>query len=406
MEAEEHSKQLLFDIEASPVTADGSSKEHLRQLGMSELDAVLTKAKAGADPWEFQQQPKRVRDLADDTAEHDADVAAMGAWLERNRPLLLAAGFVVAQGGSWVLMKGSLLSMHTPAVLTFLHLLAAAALQLALVANNVLPAPQLSAAAAKGALVPSMVSALQLLLVMGVLEHTSVFLLLCWVLVVPLLLGVTRVADVARKRWLLPLDGKQLPCLAVAAAGLGLEVLLDGSARSAAAYLMLLAWTAVLVLDMVWQQVKVDATLGHLIMEPDFLFRARELGDLEAALSPSSQALLTASLPALPVLALGLVSLEAKDLVDHEPSVPTLEALLLSCLAFAAVHNLRAMMAGCTSLRHNHTLLLQSGAAVVAVVLELLERSTSGSGKLCLLAVGLSIGGCFCSQVSSTSRLQ
>jgi len=183
--------------------------------------------------------------------------------------------------------------------------------------------------------------------------------------------------------------------------------------------------------------------------------------------------------------------------VDHEPSVPTLEALLLSCLAFAAVHNLRAMMAGCTSLRHNHTLLLQSGAAVVAVVLELLvrvlfynryatwvpcvaanahcghwqgtlhhtvfqisilgllykyevacyghkqfqggrgggsvcckvycmhirckakmpgvaavvfvvvqERSTSGSGKLCLLAVGLSIGGCFCSQVSSTSRLQ
>lgn len=57
--------------------------------------------------------------------------------------------------------QGSLLSMHTPAVLTFLHLLAAAALQLVLVANNLLPAPQLSAAAAKGALVPSVVSALQ-----------------------------------------------------------------------------------------------------------------------------------------------------------------------------------------------------------------------------------------------------
>jgi hypothetical protein len=35
----------------------------------------------------------------------DADVAAMGAWLERHRPLLLAGGFVVAQGGSWVLLK-------------------------------------------------------------------------------------------------------------------------------------------------------------------------------------------------------------------------------------------------------------------------------------------------------------
>lgn len=53
--------------------------------------------------------------------------------------------------------------------------------------------------------------------------------------------------------------------------------------------------------------------------EPDFLFRARELSDLEAALSPSSQALLTASLPALPVLVLGLVSLEAKDLVGGGP---------------------------------------------------------------------------------------
>jgi hypothetical protein len=49
--------------------------------------------------------------------------------------------------------------------------------------------------------------------------------------------------------------------------------------------------------------------------EPEFLFRARELSDLEEALSPSSKALLTAALPALPVLLLGLISLEAKDLV-------------------------------------------------------------------------------------------
>jgi hypothetical protein len=49
--------------------------------------------------------------------------------------------------------------------------------------------------------------------------------------------------------------------------------------------------------------------------EPEFLFRARELSDLEEALSPSSKALLTSALPALPVLLLGLISLEAKDLV-------------------------------------------------------------------------------------------
>lgn len=50
--------------------------------------------------------------------------------------------------------------------------------------------------------------------------------------------------------------------------------------------------------------------------EPDFLFRARELSDLEDGLSPSTRALLTAALPALPVLLLGLLTLEAKDLVS------------------------------------------------------------------------------------------
>lgn len=58
--------------------------------------------------------------------------------------------------------------------------------------------------------------------------------------------------------------------------------------------------------------------------------------------------------------------------VDHEPSVPTLEALLLSCLAFGAVHNLSALVASCLTLKRSQTMLLQSAAAVVAVVLELL----------------------------------
>jgi hypothetical protein len=58
--------------------------------------------------------------------------------------------------------------------------------------------------------------------------------------------------------------------------------------------------------------------------------------------------------------------------VDHEPSVPTLEALLLSCLAFAAVQNLSVLLAGCMTLTRSQLLQLQSAAAVVAVVLELL----------------------------------
>lgn len=51
--------------------------------------------------------------------------------------------------------------MHTPAVLAFLHLLAECLLQLVLVAWGVLPPPQVSAAAAKGALLPAAFTALQ-----------------------------------------------------------------------------------------------------------------------------------------------------------------------------------------------------------------------------------------------------
>lgn len=57
--------------------------------------------------------------------------------------------------------QNCLTAMHTPAVLTFLHLLAAALLHLVLVWWGVLPAPQLSAAAAKGASLPAAIAALQ-----------------------------------------------------------------------------------------------------------------------------------------------------------------------------------------------------------------------------------------------------
>jgi hypothetical protein len=46
----------------------------------------------------------------------------------------------------------------------------------------------------------------------------------------------------------------------------GLEMLLDREARSVLAYLLLLGWTVAVAADIVWQQIKVDATLGHLIL--------------------------------------------------------------------------------------------------------------------------------------------
>lgn len=59
------------------------------------------------------------------------------------------------------------------------------------------------------------------------------------------------------------------PCLLAGAAnGVAavFEVLLDRNAHSIVAFVGLVLWSAVCAADMVWQQLKVDATLGHLIM--------------------------------------------------------------------------------------------------------------------------------------------
>lgn len=98
----------IADVEqhTGPAAATGadSGREQLRKLGMSKLDAVLSKAEQGHDPWEFHQLP-RGAGQHDDDVHADADVAAVGAWLERHKHLLLSAGLILAQGASWMLLK-------------------------------------------------------------------------------------------------------------------------------------------------------------------------------------------------------------------------------------------------------------------------------------------------------------
>lgn len=68
---------------------------------------------------------------------------------------------------------------------------------------------------------------------------------------------------------------------------------------------------------------------GH--ADPGFLFHARELSDLEDALSPSSLAFLTASLPCAPILLLGLICLEGKNLVSFGVATSSIRPQLSQC---------------------------------------------------------------------------
>ncbi|WIA39823.1 hypothetical protein OEZ86_005876 [Tetradesmus obliquus] len=207
-------------------------------------------------------------------------------------PASAAAGIAPLQAFSWVLIKGALNSMHTPGVLAFLHLLAAAVVQLVLAAWQVTEPPQMSSKAVKGSLVQATFSGVQVVLV----------------------------------------------------------------------------------------------------SDPEFLYRVRALSDLEDGSSPSTISFMAACLPALPALVLGLACLEGRDLVEHEPSVPTLSVLLFSCLAFASATCLRVMLA--YQLQHLPELrgVLTAAAAILAIVLDFMERAHE-LGWLCLIGVSLAVSG-------------
>uniref|UniRef100_A0A383VBY9 Uncharacterized protein n=1 Tax=Tetradesmus obliquus TaxID=3088 RepID=A0A383VBY9_TETOB len=338
---------------------------HHRAAGQAYFDSVLAKAKQGADPFAA-EPPKKGSSTAAAVEVLHPDVAAFGATLERHRTLLLASALIVSQAFSWVLIKGALNSMHTPGVLAFLHLLAAAVVQLVL-------------------------AAWQVVLVSGYLLHGSVYTLLCWVTVLPLLISYSRAADANMKTMAVTVPQHLRVPLVVACLGLCMEMFADQH-LAVLPLLLLCGWGTTQALQHVWQQLKVDATLGHRIMNPEFLYRVRALSDLEDGSSPSTISFMAACLPALPALVLGLACLEGRDLVEHEPSVPTLSVLLFSCLAFASATCLRVMLA--YQLQHLSELrgVLTAAAAILAIVLDFMERAHE-LGWLCLIGVSLAVSG-------------
>jgi hypothetical protein len=78
-----------------------------------------------------------------------------------DRAMLVTAAYLTAAVYKPLAMQGALNSMHTPGVLTFLHLLTAAILQLVLAAWQVVETPQISAKAAKGGSLLALLNGLQ-----------------------------------------------------------------------------------------------------------------------------------------------------------------------------------------------------------------------------------------------------
>ncbi|KAI8465993.1 MAG: hypothetical protein J3K34DRAFT_524914 [Monoraphidium minutum] len=314
-----------------------------------------------------------------------ADVRSFGALLDSARANLLPILFVVTQASSLVLMKASLLELAAPAVLTALHQAAAVAGLAAAAGAGLLEHPTLTGFAVRGASVQAAIAGVQLLALMATLNYGSVFLLLCWMAVAPQVLAVLLEHQLQR-RWPPP---QLLLLVAFALVGAVAEFVFDHH-KSAAALLMLALWAASKAAEFAWRLLRADATAGGRIADHEFLYHCRSIADGEEAQGPGALVLLQNLLPAGPCLLLGLLVMEGRELAEHEPSVPALTVLLLSCAAYAGAVVLQALLRGQATVEGWQ--LLTGAAWLLAICLDFLERSHE-MGARPLLATLAAVGG-------------
>ncbi|PNW86191.1 hypothetical protein CHLRE_02g076500v5 [Chlamydomonas reinhardtii] len=270
----------------------------------------------------------------------DPDVAAFGQVFESTKLYVYMGLYLACQGAIYVLIKGSLTTMKTPGLMSFLHL-SSASLSFWLSSTYdvfdtraVLEAPL---RCLRGISVRATLYGLQMLLLYSSLLHSSVYMILSWAASVPLLIdaGLSLVTG-KRSRLLAP---HIVPLVAAAAGATVLEVVLDGT-LSWLSLVMLLLWSATKAAETLWRLLKEDPSLGGRLPGGDFGSLAgavRSVAEAEEGLNAPAVALLVNAVPALPVLVAGFIGQEGREIVDHELSVPAVKLMLLSCVAHVGI---------------------------------------------------------------------
>mmetsp|Transcript_11940 Transcript_11940/g.25675 ORF Transcript_11940/g.25675 Transcript_11940/m.25675 type:complete len:446 (-) Transcript_11940:511-1848(-) len=318
------SVDLSDDVDA----AEAQRREKLRKAGADYLSQAMAQATKGQDPFQptptITKKARKQRPLRE-----DPEFVAFGKLLKDALVYVYIGVFLVTQSLFYVLVKVSFHSMQTPAVLTFLHMLAAS-LGLWLACHyDVFEAPVLTVSSLKGSALRVTFSATQMLCTFSALHHNSVNLVLVWTTVgagaidagVTYLLTGRTLSDECRTALLV-------------AAGAGvLEIFFDND-KVPVGILMMSLWAISKAAECVWRHLKADASAGGRIQDMWLVSRIRGLADEEEALSAPTLALLQNAVPAVPVLLLGFMCLEGKELVDHELSVPAVRTMLLACACY------------------------------------------------------------------------
>mmetsp|Transcript_13763 Transcript_13763/g.37185 ORF Transcript_13763/g.37185 Transcript_13763/m.37185 type:complete len:234 (+) Transcript_13763:3-704(+) len=163
------------------------------------------------------------------------------------------------------------------------------------------------------------------------LHHTTVLMVLGWMIAGEQLIEVG--VNFVLLGQLPSLEAQKL--LSAAAGAVVLELLWDG--RSWLGLLMLLLWTACKAAEVGWRHLKADPHAGGRIASFYIAGLIREYSDEGDALKAPTMAFLSNALPVGPVLLLGFLGLEGRELASHEPSVPAVSAMLLACGCYVLV---------------------------------------------------------------------
>ena len=286
----------------------------------------------GADPFaSVEQRGPKTRQQKE-----DPEFVAFGSWLRENLVYVFMAGFIVSSAFSYNLISASFSTMQTPAVLAFLHSLAAAA-SITLGSHfDVFQPLQMTVNGLRGAAPCTFFYSTQLLCLFSSLHHNSVHLVIAWISVggafmdtlVALLTG-----DSSQS-----LSQPARTALLVAFGAGCLEILFDSN-KAMLGILMLLLWSLSRGVECIWNQLLVDSTLGGRLNDFKLVGWIRDLTEDQLTLTRNSRStifLLQNLIPAPFILILGLIFGEGKELVDHEPTVPGLKIMLWACAFYAA----------------------------------------------------------------------
>lgn len=243
--------------------------------------------------------------------------------------------------------------------MAFLHLLPAASTLWLLAAQGSidLSAP-FSPRALRGAAPSAALSAARLYLVLVAAPRCSLWLLICWSVMVPL--GVRAAAELAG-------DGGGGPRPAGPLAGLALGLAATAGAlavglRGPGGTLALLLWAVVEAAAAGWEALRgAPDRAAALLGGEERAAPLRAAAEAEASLGPATLAFLQAALPLLPLLALGFATGEGSELVNHELSGGPAAAAAVACsgrgaeliAARAPAHAITAATAAVPGLQRN-----------------------------------------------------